>query len=150
MPEFRRTGSAVWQGDLRNGRGVLSSESAALEREPYHFGTRFANVPGTNPEELLAAAHAACYNMALAGTLASHGHIPDEISTTATCYLESLESGGWKITRMHLATRVKVAGLDEAALQEIAVEGERGCPVSNALRPGLQVTLEVTLASDQQ
>src|SRR3954469_18213792 len=108
MATIERTAQAVWHGDLREGNGKINSTSGVLKDVPFSFATRFENSPGTNPEELIAAAHAACFSMAFSNYLASNGHTPDEINTKATV---SLDTG--KITKMHLVTRGRVAGLDE-------------------------------------
>jgi osmotically inducible protein OsmC len=145
MADIQRTGEAVWTGNLRDGRGHLSSESGALDKESYSFGTRFKHEPGTNPEELIAAAHAGCYSMALAAELASNGYRPERIETHATCTLVPQEGGGFRITRMELQVRVQVPGLDGEKLGPIADEADKGCPVSNLLRSGLQIELDVSL-----
>jgi osmotically inducible protein OsmC len=145
MPEITRRGSAVWKGDLRNGQGRMSTETGALQDVAYSFATRFENKPGSNPEELLAAAHAACYSMALANTLAKHGYDPQSIETHAACTLVPKEGGGFRIARMRLQTRAKVPDIDKATFAKIAHEADEGCPVSNLLRPGLEIELDVTL-----
>lgn len=144
MADIRRTGEATWRGDLTRGDGVVSTESGTLAQESYTFKTRFGNAEGTNPEELIAAAHAACYSMAFAHTLSEKGHRPESITTRATCSLVPTD-GGFRIARMHLQVRGKVPGLDEAAFRQIAEEADRGCPVSNLLRPGLKIEREVAL-----
>ena len=146
MAAIRRTGEAVWTGDLRNGEGRIDTGSGAIKNQRYSFGTRFRNIPGTNPEELIAAAHAACYSMAFAGTLSSKGHQPERIETAATCTLMPQEGGGFKITKMQLQVRGQVPGIDEATFKQIAEEAEKSCPVSNLLRSGLTIQLDVELA----
>jgi osmotically inducible protein OsmC len=145
MPKFERTAESVWEGDLRNGVGKLSTSSGVLTDVAYRFATRFENEPGTNPEELIAAAHAGCFNMALASTLKKKGHEPNRLHTTAVCTIESKESGGFEITRMHLAIRGSVDALSESEFKEIVEEADRGCPVSNLLRSSLQIEREVSL-----
>ena len=145
MANLERTAEAVWNGDLRGGNGQFSSTSGVFNEVPYSFRTRFENEPGTNPEELIAAAHAACYSMAFAGALSRKGHQPLEIQTRATCVLEPQQPSGFKITTMRLETRGRVEGIDEATFKEIAKEGEQGCPVSNALRGSLQIELNASL-----
>jgi osmotically inducible protein OsmC len=142
MTEFNRTGESFWKGDLRSGSGKISSSSKVLSDVDYRFATRFDNEPGTNPEELIATAHAACYNMALSGTLKSKGYEPDELHTVATCTLASKEGGGYEITKMHLKVNGSVPGLTETEFKEIAQEADHGCPVSNLLRHGLKIELE--------
>jgi len=144
MADIERTGEAVWRGDLKSGDGVVSTESGVIEEASYTFKTRFGGAQGTNPEELIAAAHAACYSMAFAHTLSEEGHKPERISTKATCSLVPT-SGGFAITRMHLRVRGKVPGIDEASFARIAEEADKGCPVSNLLRHGLEIQREVSL-----
>ena len=145
MANLERTAEAVWNGDLRGGNGQFSSTSGVFNEVPYSFRTRFENEPGTNPEELIAAAHAACYSMAFAGALTRKGYQPQEIQTRATCVLEPQQPSGFKITTMRLETRGRVEGIDEATFKEVAKEGEQGCPVSNALRGSLQIELNASL-----
>jgi len=145
MAQFKRKAEAVWLGDLRGGKGRISSESGVLKDAGYSFSTRFENEPGTNPEELIAAAHAACYSMAFANTLAQKGHTPQSIETHATCILASQEGGGFKIARMRLQVRGRVPGIDQELFEKIAEEADGGCPVSNLLREGLKIEREVTL-----
>jgi osmotically inducible protein OsmC len=141
MPGIERTATGVWQGDLRSGKGKIGSTSGVLKDTPFTFATRFEQAPGTNPEELIAAAHAACYSMAFSNYLSQQGHVPDEISTRATI---TLDSG--TITKMHLETRGRVPGLSDADFKRMAEEAEKKCPVSNLLRPGLQISLDAALA----
>ncbi len=145
VKDIERSASAEWYGNLRGGRGVLRSESGALTEVPYTFATRFESAPGSNPEELLAAAQAACFSMAFADLLSSRGHVPEEVSSRSICHLTPV-TGGYRITRMQIQTTVRVAGLDEAALRALAKEAETKCPVANALRPGMQVDVEASLA----
>ncbi|HEX6997380.1 MAG TPA: OsmC family protein [Gammaproteobacteria bacterium] len=138
---IERTATGTWRGSLKGGRGTIGSTSGVLRDTPFTFATRFENARGTNPEELIAAAHAACYSMAFANYLAGQGHEPEEIRTTATITLDNLV-----ITKMRLVTEGRVPGLDEAAFKRLADEAEKKCPVSNLLRNGLAITLEATLA----
>jgi osmotically inducible protein OsmC len=140
MAAILRTATGTWHGDLKAGKGSIDATSGVLSQTPYSFATRFENAKGTNPEELIAAAHAACYSMAFSHHLSTQGHVPDTITTKATI---SLEDG--KITTMHLETRGKVAGLDNDAFKRLADEAEKKCPVSNLLRPGLTITLDASL-----
>jgi len=144
MAEFVRRGAAVWQGDLRGGKGTYSTESSAVTEEPYRFSTRFENEPGSNPEELIAAAHAACYSMAFANVLAKKGYDPQRIETDAACTLTTGE-GGSRITAMKLTVRGRVPGMDEATFRQMAHEGDKNCPVSNLLRSGLEISIEAQL-----
>jgi len=144
MSNITRTGRGVWSGDLRGGQGRLSLGSGVLEDEPYSFKTRFKNAPGTNPDELIAAAHAACYSMAFAGALSEKGYEPEAIETHATITLEPVD-GGFKISKMHLEVRGRVPEIDQDTFQRVADEADKGCPVSNLLRPGLEIEREATL-----
>ena len=146
MAVITRTAEAEWKGDLRKGSGTITSPSGVLVQTPYSFGTRFENEPGTNPEELVAAAHAACYSMAFANTLAGKGYEPESIETRAIATL-SVGADGARITKMRLITRGKVPNLDADTFGQIALEAEKGCPVSNALRGGPEIVVEATLVS---
>ncbi len=111
----------------------MSASSGVLKNVPYSFATRFEQAPGTNPEELLAAANAACYSMALSNNLSQKGYKVDYVETRAVCHLSPQPTGGFKITKMELNTRGKVAGIDEATFNQIAKDTEKTCPVSQAL-----------------
>mgnify|MGYP006283990827 CR=1 FL=1 len=145
MAELKRKASAVWRGDLRGGDGKITTESGALKKVAYSFSTRFENEPGSNPEELIASAHAACYSMAFANTLAQKGYDPKVVETHATCVLVA-KDGGFEITRMLLDVQVDVEGLSQAQIESIAEEADQGCPVSNLLREGLTIKVEAKLA----
>ena len=145
MADIKRKGMAVWHGSLREGDGTVSVESAAIRDEPYAFGTRFENKPGTNPEELIAAAHAGCYSMAIANVLAENGYEVEGIETTATVFLAK-EEGGFRIHKSALEVRGRVPEIDEETFKELAEKADKGCPVSNLLRPGLDIELEAMLA----
>lgn len=132
MDELKRKAHAVWEGSLARGQGRISSESGVLEEEAYSFATRFENEPGTNPDELLAAAHAACFSMALAGDLVAAGYRPERVRTEATCTVTKV-TDGFRITHMLLSTRVQVSGIDADEFAEIAQGAKDGCPVSQAL-----------------
>jgi osmotically inducible protein OsmC len=144
--EILRKAGAVWEGDLRNGAGFISTESLALNEQPYSFETRFEDQPGTNPEELIAAAHAACYSMAFASTLKKKGYSPGRLDTDAVCKMVPKEGGGFGIKEMHLRVRGKVAGIDDGQFKQIARQADKSCPVSNLLRDGLEIHLDVELA----
>lgn len=137
MADFLRSANAVWHGDLRGGNGSFSLASGVLENQAYSFLTRFDNSPGTNPEELIAAAHASCFSMAFANTLAKKGFVPESIQTKATCVFSPKEGGGFRVSRMILEVEGKVGNLDEANFKSIAEEADQGCPISNLLRPGV-------------
>lgn len=145
MTEIKRKASVLWNGDLRSGNGVISTESQALIEQPYSFGTRFEDEKGTNPEELIAAAHAACYSMAFASRLKKNGYEPRILNTHATCSLVPKESGGFEITKMHLNVRGEVPDIDKATFKQIADEADKGCPVSNLLRCGLDIQVDLEL-----
>lgn len=141
MSAIERTASSTWQGDLRSGEGKLSGASGALPELPVSYATRFENTSGTSPEELIAAAHAACYNMALANHLAQQGSTAEQLQTDATVSLEPP-----RITRVRLVTRGRVPGLDSQGFAQLAAEAEKKCPVSNLLRPGVDaIELETSL-----
>jgi len=146
MADLRRSAAAVWTGTLREGKGSLSTDSGVLDEAIYSFGTRFEDRQGTNPEELIAAAHAGCYNMALANELARSKHPPERVETRAVCTLSPQSGGGFRITKMALDTRANVQGIEQAEFLEIARRAEVECPVSNALRGGVEIELYATLA----
>lgn len=145
MAEIKRTGTAVWTGSLREGKGTLSVASAVLRDEAYSFATRFEDKPGTNPDELIAAAHAGCYNMAFAGVLAEKGYEVEGLETKATIHVMMSEDG-IAITKSELEVRGRVPDIDEETFKQLAEEADGGCPVSNLLRPGLEIELEAMLA----
>jgi osmotically inducible protein OsmC len=136
---MKRTASAVWQGDLKKGQGVLSTQSGVLNKTQYSFATRFENGIGTNPEELIAAAHAGCFTMALSAFLGNAGFTPGELSTGATLTLEQVE-GNWTITAIHLDLSGRVPGIDAAKFDEIADQAKAGCPVSRVLKADITLT----------
>ncbi len=137
-----RKASAVWHGDGRNGTGRLASQSGVLSDHAYGYKTRFENEPGTNPEELIAAAHAGCFSMALAFQLQAAGFTPDEIRTEAAVTLEP-EGEGFKISRSALTLRAKIPRIDEAKFRELARAAETGCSVSKVLKT--EITLDAQL-----
>jgi lipoyl-dependent peroxiredoxin len=141
MPE--RTASAVWNGSLTEGNGTMRMGSGAYEG-PYSFQSRFEEGDGTNPEELIAAAHAGCYSMALSGELGNAGHEVDSIETEATVHIDKVEDG-FAIKRIELRTRVSAPGVDEAAFQEAAEAAKEGCPVSLALAAVESIELDAEL-----
>ena len=126
-----RHAEATWNGDLKSGTGNFSGASGAI-KGPYSFGTRFENAPGTNPEELIGAAHAACFSMALAAGLGKAGHQPKSIRTTADVSIDKVGEG-FKITKILLKTEGQVPGIDEATFKDFAEKTKTGCPVSQAL-----------------
>jgi lipoyl-dependent peroxiredoxin len=129
---MQRKASAVWKGGLKDGKGSLSAPGGVLNNTQYSFSTRFENAPGTNPEELIAAAHAGCFSMALSAQLGEAKLTPTSISTTVTLSLDKLDSG-WTITSSHIDVVGKVPGADAATFQKYAEAAEKGCPVSKVL-----------------
>ena len=129
---MQRKASAVWKGGLKDGKGAVSSTSGVLSNTPYSFTTRFESTPGTNPEELIAAAHAACFSMALSGQLGGANLTPESINTNATLTMEKLDAG-WTITAIQLDVTAKVPKADAAAFEKAANDAKAGCPVSKLL-----------------
>ncbi|HEK1768332.1 OsmC family protein [Pseudomonas sp. MH2] len=141
---MKKTASAIWQGGLKDGKGLLSTESGALKQNPYGFNTRFEGSPGTNPEELIGAAHAGCFSMALSMMLGEAGLTPERIDTIAEVSLDK-QADGFAITAVHLTLKAKVPGASEAQFQEIANKAKAGCPVSKVLNA--TISLDATLLS---
>ena len=139
-----RTAQAIWQGSLIEGKGTMALGSKAYEG-PYGFRSRFEEGPGTNPEELIGAAHAGCFSMALSAGLGKAGFTPDRIQTTARVHLEKVGEG-FKITRIELRTEAKIPGISREVFQEKAEAAKKGCPVSQALT-GVDIRLEASLVS---
>lgn len=129
---MQRKASAEWKGGLKEGSGIVLSSSGVFSKTPFSFGTRFGDQPGTNPEELIAAAHAGCFSMALSAQLGNAGLTPDSIKTNATLTMEKLDSG-WTITAIHLDVAGKVPKADKAAFEKAAEAAKTGCPVSKVL-----------------
>lgn len=136
--------SAVWQGSIKEGGGTISTETGVLKEAPYGFKARFENGKGTNPEELIGAAHAGCFSMALSLMLGEAGLTPDKIETEADISLEKGE-GGYVITASHLTVRARVPGADQQKFLEIAEKAKAGCPVSKLLNA--KITMDATLVS---
>src|SRR5256886_4239019 len=126
---MKRTASAVWRGGLKEGKGTLSTESGVLAETPYSFSTRFENGKGTNPEELIAAAHAGCFTMALSAQLGSAGFTPEKLETRATVTFDKLEAG-WTVTNILLDVKGKVPKADQAAWDKATQAAKTGCPIS--------------------
>lgn len=141
---MKRTAKAVWNGSMREGKGTISSQSGVLKDSPYSFHTRFEDGAGTNPEELIAAAHAACFTMAFSFALNGAKFVADELATEATLTMEKQESG-FAITAIHLECKGKVPGIDEKTFQEIAAKAKEGCPVSKVLNADITLTATLTL-----
>ena len=138
-----RSASAVWHGSLKEGNGTISTQSGTLKETQYSFKTRFADGVGTNPEELIAAAHAGCFTMALSLILEQAGFKADEMNTKAEITLEK-QGDGFAITKSHLTLRAKIPGIDAAKFKELAGMAEKGCPVSKVLNA--QISLDAALA----
>ncbi|WP_110887583.1 OsmC family protein [Deinococcus yavapaiensis] len=144
MANIKRKANAHWTGDLRSGRGELSTPSGVLKDTAYSYHTRFEDGQGTNPEELVAAAHAGCFTMAFSNVLKSHGHEPRDLHTEATCVMNQVP-GGFKLAEMQLVVRGSADGLDQEGFQRLAEEAEQGCPISGALRNNLAISVQATL-----
>ena len=129
---MKRKASAVWQGALKDGKGTISTDSGVLKDAQYSFSTRFENGIGTNPEELIAAAHAGCFSMALSGQLGAANLKADRINTTATVTMEKLEAG-WTLTAVHLDVTARIPGVTAAAFETAANNAKAGCPISRVL-----------------
>jgi osmotically inducible protein OsmC len=141
---MKRTASAVWQGSLKAGKGALTSPGGALKNTEYSFGSRFESGAGTNPEELIAAAHAGCFAMALSAELGKAGFTPDRLDVTAEVSLDNVPPAGWTVTASHLVLTAKIPGIDAAKFDAIAAGAKAGCPISRLLNA--KVTLAATLA----
>jgi osmotically inducible protein OsmC len=141
---MQRKASAVWQGGLKDGKGTISTDSGVLSNTQYSFSTRFENGIGTNPEELIAAAHAGCFSMALSAQLGEAGIKPESIETTATVTLEKGE-GGFAVTESHLEVKAKLPGGDQAAFEKAANNAKAGCPISKLLNA--KITMNATLVT---
>jgi osmotically inducible protein OsmC len=141
-----RKASAVWNGSLKEGKGTISTDSKVLSNAQYSFSTRFENGIGTNPEELIAAAHAGCFTMALSGQLTAAGITPESLETTAAVTLEKLEAG-FTITKIHLDVTGKIPGADAAAFEKAAQNAKAGCPISRLLKA--EITMTAKLAGER-
>jgi osmotically inducible protein OsmC len=135
---MQRKASAVWQGGLKDGKGTLSADSGVLKQTPYSFAQRFESAPGTNPEELLAAAHAGCFTMALSAQLGAAGMTAERLETTATVTLEKV-GDGFSITKSHLDLVAKIPGADKAKFDTAVKAAETGCPVSKLFKAEISV-----------
>ncbi|MBU9829486.1 MULTISPECIES: OsmC family protein [Rahnella] len=139
---IHKKGQAHWEGDIKHGKGYISSESGALKDQPYGFNTRFEGKPGTNPEELLGAAHSACFSMALSLMLGEAGHVPESIDTVADVSLDKVD-GGFAITKIALDSTVKLPGIDKDKFDEIIKAAKAGCPVSKVLNAEITLTYKL-------
>jgi osmotically inducible protein OsmC len=138
-----RSASAMWRGGLKDGKGVLNTQSGVLRDAQYSFSARFENAAGTNPEELIAAAHAGCFTMALSAQLESVGNKPDEINTNAVVTMEKTEDGP-TVTKIHLTTRARVSNIEKDKFEELAKKAKEGCPISRLLKAA-EITLDAQL-----
>jgi lipoyl-dependent peroxiredoxin len=141
-----RKASAVWKGSLKEGKGTISSESGVLSNTPYSFSTRFESAKGTNPEELIAAAHAGCFTMALSAQLGNAGITPESLETTASLTLDKLDAG-WTVTKIHLDVAARIPGVDKAAFDKAAENAKAGCPISRLLKA--EITMSARLVGGQ-
>lgn len=139
---IRKYGSAHWEGSLQEGKGTVSTESGALTKQPYGFNTRFEDKAGTNPEELVGAAHAACFSMALSMLLGQSGYTPKSIETKAEVSLDK-KQGGYAITKVALSSQIELPGIEKSAFDEIIQQAKAGCPVSQLLNT--EITLDYQL-----
>ncbi|HEX7875915.1 MAG TPA: OsmC family protein [Sphingobium sp.] len=140
--KINRSGSAVWSGGLKDGKGAISTQSGALDAHPYGFAMRFEGVPGTNPEELIAASHASCFTMALSLILGEAGLTADKMETNAVVTLEQQE-GGFTITASKLTLKATIPGTDDAQFQELAAKAKANCPVSKLLKAEISLDAEL-------
>ncbi|HEX3451567.1 MAG TPA: OsmC family protein [Isosphaeraceae bacterium] len=141
---MKTNGSAVWQGGLKDGKGAISTRSGALKDYPYGFNSRFEGKPGTNPEELIGAAHAGCFTMALSLILGEAGLTAEHMETTAEVTLDKVDDG-YAITAVHLTLKAKIPGADQAKFDQLTAMAKAGCPVSKLLNA--RITLDATLAT---
>lgn len=138
-----RSASAVWQGGLKDGKGTISTQSGVLKETQYSFSTRFENGVGTNPEELIAAAHAGCFTMALSGQLTSVEKVPEQLETTAVVTMEKTDDGP-TVTKIHLKTRAKVPGIEKEEFDKLATKAKETCPISRLLKAA-EISLDAQL-----
>jgi len=141
---MKRTATAVWQGSLKEGKGSLTAPGGALHDTPYSFGSRFASGAGTNPEELIAAAHSGCFAMALSAALGEAGFTAERLEVTAEVSLDNVPPKGWSVTASHLVLTAKIPGIDSAKFNEIAAAAKANCPISRLLNA--TISLSATLA----
>ena len=139
---MQRTATAVWNGGLKDGNGAITTQSGVLSNSPYSFVTRFENAKGTNPEELIAAAHAGCFTMALSAQLGTMNFTPQSLRTTATLTLEKLDAG-WTISKIHLDVSARIPGISPSAFESAAASAKANCPVSRLLKA--EITMNASL-----
>lgn len=146
MADITRQATASWQGSPKDGGGTLSAKSGEFKDLPFSFPSRFEQGSGTNPEELIGAAHAACFNMVIAKQIAERGHTLEDIDTRATVTLQE-DGGGYRVSKIHLDAEADVSGVDESTFRQIAEAARDNCPISQLLKPGLdEVTMEARLS----
>lgn len=141
---MKRVASARWEGNLKEGKGTMSTSSGALKGVPYSFRTRFEDSPGTNPEEMIGAAHAGCFSMALSAGLADQGMTPKSVETTATVTLEPV-GGKPTVSAIHLDVVARIPGADPGKFQAIAADAKENCPISRLLKPGTSISMSARL-----
>jgi osmotically inducible protein OsmC len=141
---MKRSASAVWQGSLKEGKGTLTAPGGALKNTEYSFGSRFASGAGTNPEELIAAAHAGCFAMALSAALGEAGFTPTRLESSADLNFDNVAPKGWTITASHLRLQAQVPGITPEKFQEVAAQAKANCPVSRVLNA--EISLDAALA----
>ncbi len=148
MANMKSTASAAWEGSLMAGSGMVEFNSGAFSNAPVSWASRTESANGkTSPEELVAAAHASCYAMAFSNVLTTAGHEPQRLFVTSTVEFGPKDGGGMEVKSSALTVRGKVAGIDQAQFEQFAAEGEQGCPISNALRGNIEITVSATLES---
>lgn len=140
---IKRKGSAIWKGDLKSGKGTVTTQSGVLKDQTYGFKTRFEDGPGTNPEELIGAAHAGCYSMALSLILGEHDLVADEIRTNADVTLSEAAGGGFEISAIHLTVKARIPGATQDAFEQATQAAKEGCPISKLMTA--PITMEATL-----
>ncbi|MEN4911009.1 OsmC family protein [Erwinia amylovora] len=139
---IHKKGQAHWEGNIKQGKGTVSTESGALSQQPYGFNTRFEGKPGTNPEELIGAAHAACFSMALSLMLGEAGHTPESIDTTADVSLDKVD-GGFAITKVALQSRIALPGIEKSTFDGIIQQAKAGCPISKLLNTEISLDYQL-------
>lgn len=139
---IKKSASANWSGDIKSGKGSISSESGALESQPYGFNTRFEDKAGTNPEELVAAAHSACYSMALSLALTEADYIADDIKTTATVSLDEVDDG-FEVSHIALNVEAKIEGISQLKFDELCVQTKEGCPISKLMNAEVSLSTQL-------
>ncbi|WP_022681368.1 OsmC family protein [Sphingobium bisphenolivorans] len=140
--KINRSGSAVWSGGLKDGKGAISTQSGALDAQPYGFAARFEGVPGTNPEELIAAAHASCFTMALSMILGEAGLTAEKMETNAVVTLEQ-QDGGFAVTASKLTLKATIPGADDETFQDLAAKAKANCPISKLLKADISLDAEL-------